>query len=719
MKSRSYRIDGLDCADCASKLESTLRKLEGMEDTRINFASGTLRLKPVHLERAQAVIQQVEPGARVEVANDANSGIVDQTDPLLQLVPIGISALIFVSLLLFQERLGLVAPFLPWALAITGWALSGWQVLAGSVRNIRRLDFMDEQFLMTIATIGAFVLVKLPEAVGVMLFFSVGEFLQDRAVNKSRHSIRALLDLRPETVQLRQADGAVRKVALDQVVPGDRLELRPGERLGVDGRVESGEAWMDCSAMNGESTARRVQSGDVVEAGWLNTNGFLVVTCDKPASESAASRIMELVESAHERKAPTEKFIRAFARWYTPAVVIGAVLTAVVPPLAGLGSFSDWLYRALIFLVVSCPCALMVSVPLGYFAGIGAASARGLLVKGAESLDKLAKARTVVFDKTGTLTKGQLSIAKIHVHDDSFTEAQLLALVAQVESRSNHPLALAIQRSAAIAKPAPAGGTLTDWQEMAGRGISCQYDGAAVLVGKRELLQSAGVVIPDLPSSNDTQVHVAHRGQYSGRLDIADQLRPEALAVVQSLQRYGVEHLEILSGDHEQAVRTVADSLGVADWKANLRPEGKLLHVEDLLGRNRSGPLVFVGDGINDAPVLARADLGIAMGGLGSDAAIEAADAVIMHDDLRALPAGIAVARKTRRIVWQNIIFALSVKALVLALGGFGLADLWEAIIADVGVALVAVLNSVRLVRYINVNSAASPHPADSVPESA
>lgn len=601
-------------------------------------------------------------------------------------------------------------PLLPF---VAAYALAGAPVLADAARNLARGKPFDENFLMSIATIGAFAIGEWEEAVGVMIFFMIGELVQEAAVLKSRRSIDALLALKPDSARV--ADGASWIEVRPETVPvGSVVLVRPGERIPLDGRVEEGEGLIDAAALTGESVPVRVGPGAEVRAGTVAVDGVLRIITTKIAGESSAARIVDMVENASRAKARAERFITVFARVYTPLVVFAAAGVAVLPPLLWSDdSFSVWLYRALIMLVISCPCALVVSVPLGYFGGIGGMSRRGILVKGATYLDSLAKARMVAFDKTGTLTEGAFTVRAVEAYgvthgamDDALPEAaadRLLALASAAESHSNHPVGRAIVEAAekrGVSFREPDAGSL---RETAGYGIEATIDGMAVLVGNERLLTDRGVEIPHdaVPMAFSAMgavstVLVASDGRFQGWLVIGDKLKEHARAAVDELRGLGVERFAVLSGDSQGSVDAVADELKIGERHAGLLPEGKLALVESYTA-GTAGTL-FVGDGINDAPVLARADVGIAMGS-GADAAVEAADVILMTDDPRRVAEAIRRARRTRRIVTQNIVFALVFKVGFLTLGAFGLATMWAAVVADVGVALIAVLNSTRALK--------------------
>ena len=559
----------------------------------------------------------------------------------------------------------------------------GWDVLYRAVRNLSRGRVLDENLLMGIATIGALAIGEFPAAVFVMLFYQTGELFQDVAVARSRQSIADLMSIAPDTANLLSGTEYV-TVSPEDVPVGSTILIRPGERIPLDGVVLDGTSEIDTAALTGESIPREVSVGDAVISGCINLNGVLTVRTEKTFGDSAVSRILELVENAAAKKAKAENFISIFARYYTPFVVVAALAAAFIPPLFFNGVWADWIFRALIFLVVSCPCALVISIPLGFFGGIGAASRHGILVKGGNYLEALAKAETFVFDKTGTLTTGTFSVVS--------AEKEALYYAAHAGAESTHPLSLSIREAFGDVDHS----RVKNITEFCGRGLSAEVDGHFVLSGNAALLKENGVAF--VPSKTDgTAVYVSVDGQYVGCISLEDTVKPEAQQALTELRSLGISKTVMLTGDREEAAERVAEAVGVSAFRANLLPQDKVSAVEELLGGK--GQLVFVGDGINDAPVLARADIGVAMGALGSDAAIEAADVVLMDDSLTRLAEAVRIARKTRRIVLQNIVFALGIKFGVLLLAVFGLANMWEAIFADVGVAVIAILNSMRMLR--------------------
>ena len=563
----------------------------------------------------------------------------------------------------------------------------GWDVLWSAVRNIAHGQVFDEKFLMAVATLGAFAIREYPEAAAVMLFYQIGEWFQSIAVGKSRKSIAALMDIRPEyAVVLRE--GKEQEVDPEEVEIGEIIVLKPGERIPLDGTVIEGAGSVDTSALTGESLPADKTVGDTVLSGSINLSGVLKVKTSSEYAESTVARILELVENSSEKKARIENFITRFARWYTPLVVISAVLLAVIPPLFLSGSWADWINRALIFLVVSCPCALVVSVPLSFFGGIGGASRDGILVKGANYLEMLSKADTVVFDKTGTLTQGSFAVDAVHPSEISAEE--LLDIAAAAESYSSHPIAESVVSAFAGDIDRSRIGEI---KEIAGMGIEAQVDGKTFFLGNGKLMEKAGAVWHEchLPG---TAIHISEDSSYMGHIIINDQIKPEVRESINKLKELGIKQTIMLTGDFEKVAKAVAEKIGVDSYMAELLPAQKVTAVEDLLGSGAH--VAFVGDGINDAPVLSRADVGIAMGALGSDAAIESADIVIMDDRISRLPLAIKIAHRTMRIVHENIILALGVKFAILILSAFGLTNMWWAVFGDVGVLIVAVLNAMR-----------------------
>lgn len=594
---------------------------------------------------------------------------------------------------IFGEPGALYASF---ALYLIPYLIAGHDVLLKAWRNIRRGEAFDESFLMAVATVGAFAMVAFPgaephmaEGAAVMLFYQVGELFQSYAVGKSRKSIAAMMDITPDYANV-ERDGELVQVDPDEVAVGDEIVIKPGERVPIDGVIVDGGSQLDTAALTGESVPRHVEAGAEVISGCVNMTGVLRVRTTKPFGESTVSRILELVENASEKKAHTENFITRFARVYTPVVTLAAVALAVIPPLAGMGAWSDWILRGLTFLVVSCPCALVISVPLSFFGGIGGASKIGVLVKGSNYLEALAEVDTVVFDKTGTLTSGTFSVTDIHPQDGTSAE-ELLALAAHAEAFSDHPIAVSI-------KQAYTGqidqADVKDAREESGHGVVATVQGRTVCVGNAKLMAEHGITC-DACKLTGTILHVAADGRYLGHIVIADTVKDDAASAIRDLHAAGVERCVMLTGDRAEVAQAVARELGIDEVEAQLLPQDKVGKVEELLDTAR-GNLAFVGDGINDAPVLTRADVGIAMGAMGSDAAIEAADVVLMDDKPSNIARAVRLARRTMAIVWQNIVFAIGVKVLILVLAAFGIAGMWLAVFGDVGVAVIAILNAMR-----------------------
>ena len=593
--------------------------------------------------------------------------------------------------ILIAAVLLIAAAFLPWDRPVSLlWYLAvyliiGWDVLYKALRNIRSGQVFDENFLMAIATVGAFATAEYAEAVFVMLFYQTGELFQDYAVGKSRASIAALMDIRPDTANLERENGETEEVDPEDVAVGAVIVVKPGERVPLDGVVLEGCSSLDTAALTGEALPRDVAPGDACISGCVNLTGVLRVRVTRACEESTVSKILEMVETAGEKKSVSEAFITRFARYYTPCVVLTAAALAVIPPLF-VGGWGDWFHRALVFLVVSCPCALVISVPLSFFGGIGGASRCGILIKGGNYLEALAKVETVAFDKTGTLTQGRFTVTEV-LPAAPFSAESLLETAALAERYSDHPIAVSLRN--ACGKPLESS-RVTQVEELAGRGVQATVDGRTVCVGSHRLVEAM-----DIPASSGTTVYVTVDDAYAGQIELSDQLKPDAAAAIAALKAAGVKRTVLLTGDTAAAAADAAQALGVDESRAELLPHQKVEAVEQLLARG-GGTLVFVGDGINDAPVLTRADVGIAMGALGSDAAIEAADVVLMDDRPSKLATAIHISRRTLRIVRQNIVFALGVKGLVLVLGALGYASMWLAVFADVGVAFLAILNAMR-----------------------
>ncbi len=614
----------------------------------------------------------------------------------MTLLRIVLAAALLVPLMVLRHMGALEA--LPWygvlGLFVVPYLIIGWDILWEAVEHILHGQVFDENFLMAVATLAAFGVGEYPEAAAVMLLYQVGELFQSYAVGKSRRSIADMMDIAPEYANLETSEG-LEQADPEDVVPGSVIVIKPGERVPLDGVVLEGDSLLDTAALTGESVPRRVGPGENVISGCVNGSGTLRVRTTSSYEDATVSRILELVENASSRKARVENFITRFARYYTPIVTLAAVLLAVVPPLVLREGWGEWIHRACIFLVVSCPCALVISVPLGFFGGIGAASRRGILVKGSNYLESMSKLSTLVFDKTGTLTKGEFKVSGLYPAEE-VTPELLLESAALAEAYSTHPIAQSIrQAQGALPETLRA----VNVKELAGRGIRAELEGRPLLVGSPRLLEEQGVCVPE-NGLDGTLVYVSLAGRYLGCIQISDSLKPGASQALEELKRTGITKTVMLSGDHRNAAQAVGRALGMDEIGYELLPQDKMDRVEQLLAAQPKGrTLGYVGDGLNDAPVLSRADVGIAMGSLGSDAAIEAADLVIMDDELKKLPAAIRIARKTMSIVRQNIVFALAVKAVILVLGALGLANMWLAVFGDVGVSVIAILNSMRTLR--------------------
>ena len=579
------------------------------------------------------------------------------------------------------------------------YAVVGYDILIKAVKGVKNRQPFDENFLMAVATVGAIALGDYAEGVAVMLFYQIGELFQSYAVGRSRQNISALMDIRPDYANIEGGDGELTQVDPDEVGVGSVIVVRPGEKVPIDGVIVEGHATLNTSALTGESLPREVQEGDEVISGCVNMSGLLRIRTTREFGESTVSKILELVENASSRKSAPENFITRFARVYTPAVCYGAVALAVLPPVVRLAmgmeaQLGEWVLRALTFLVISCPCALVVSIPLSFFAGIGGASRDGVLVKGSNFLEALSRTKTVVFDKTGTMTRGVFAVSG--VYPEGMSEAQLIELAALAESYSSHPISQSLKKAYGQAIDAA---RVCDVEEISGHGVTAKVDGRLVAAGNERLMARMGVEAKPCEGVG-TVVHVAVDGAYAGCILIADQVKPGAKDAIAALHRVGVTRTVMLTGDRDAVARQVAAELGIDEVHSGLLPADKVTRVEGILaGKGRGEMVAFVGDGINDAPVLSRADVGIAMGALGSDAAIEAADVVLMDDDPRKIAAAIAIAKKCLRIVYQNIVFAIGVKAVCLVLGALGIAGMWAAIFADVGVMVIAVLNAIRAMR--------------------
>ena len=768
---RVYYISGLDCANCAAKLERHLQEITLFENVIIDFMAQKLIVTckdeeafRLGLQEAEKVIAKVDPGVTItekakkakmratrqskvprreahshedacasdkeqpkgeqlgacdcslvyrqdndyltepcacgslpgdEVADLENEKIEAAvvkvrrftTEMRNSLVKIVLGAILF-SLTFFSE-----SEIVRFGLYLCTYLIVGGEVLLRATKNIARGQVFDENFLMAIATIGAFGVGEYPEGVMVMLLYQLGELFQNYAVQRSRRSIAELMDIKPEVAHVKVGD-RYHTIAPEDVVVGDIIQVRPGERIPLDGVIIEGNSSLNMAALTGEAIPQDVTPGGAVMSGCINISGVLTVRVEKEYEDSTVAKILDLVENASSQKAETENFITKFARYYTPIVVVLATVLAVLPPLILHEPFSDWVYRALVFLVISCPCALVISIPLTFFSGLGVCSRRGILVKGSNYLEALAQLETAVFDKTGTLTTGQFAVTNVQAFN--MPEVELLYYAACAESISNHPIAMAVQEANTTAVYS---NVVQHAVEIAGLGISAQVDSHPVLVGNYRLMQENDIAC-ELASTANTVVYVAVDGTFCGWIEIADQLKADAEEAVTRLKNLGLSNIVLLTGDNQAVAEQAATQLGITEVFSQLLPGDKVSCLEDVLAKKSArGTVAFTGDGLNDAPVLARADVGIAMGGLGSDAAIEAADVVIMNDQPSKLADAVQIARKTRMIVKQNIVFVLSIKLLVLLLGALGVATMWMAVFADVGVAVIAILNAIRIMR--------------------
>ena len=724
-------LSGLNCANCANKIETKVNKINGIENASLNFSTTVLTVKINKEEEKnnivneiKSIVKKLEPHVKVIEKTDnkdikvnksectsscctnshehesnneehhghthefkENNGFLGYAKDNLLLI---IGTIVYIIALAYKSNDNLLSFILFGA----SYLIIGGEVILNAIKNIIRGEIFDENFLMSIATIGAFFIGEYPEAVAVMLFYQIGEVFQGYAVNKSRKSISSLMNIRADHANVLRDDKEIR-VSPEDVSIGEFIIIKPGERVPLDGTVLEGTSFIDTSALTGESVPREVTTGNEILSGSINNNGVLKVKVDKEYGESTVARILELVENASNKKAPTEKFITKFAKVYTPIVVAIAVLVAIIPPIIIKdATFSEWIYKALSILVVSCPCALVVSIPLGFFSGIGAASKKGILVKGGNYLEALRDSEIVVFDKTGTLTKGIFEVTEIN--SINMSKEELLEITAMGESLSNHPIAMSIAN--AYGKEVNKD-EIKDYKEISGHGIEVTIRENEVLLGNSKLMKSNNIDYNDIDSIG-TIVHVAINGEYKGNIVISDEIKENVKEALTELKEVGIKKTIMLTGDNKNVADKVAMDIGIDEVYSELLPGDKVSKIEEILNKKTSkGKVLFVGDGINDAPVLARADIGVAMGGIGSDAAIEAADVVLMKDKIEEISEAIRVSRRTNMILWQNIIFSLGVKIIVMLLVILGLTNMWAAVFADVGVTLIAVLNSMRIIR--------------------
>lgn len=735
-------LENLDCANCASKIENKVREIKGVEEVTVNFMTKTLVFKPKEgenlnniKEEIKAIVKKLEPDVVVKdkvgkksIATLQARGTSccsghdydhnhdhshehhheeaahrhdeDEEDhghshgdgsTKKAMIKLALGGAIFATAMIGKFDINIER-----IMFLIAYIIVGGEIVLRALKNITRGQIFDENFLMTIATVGAFGVGDFAEGVAVMLFYQVGELFQDIAVNRSRKSISSLMDIRPDFANL-MVDGEIVKVSPEEVSIDDIIVVKPGEKVPLDGVVIEGKSMLDTSALTGESMPRNVEEGNDVLSGFINQNGVLTVKVVKEFGESTVSKILDLVQNASNRKAKAENFITKFAKYYTPAVVIIAAILAIIPPMViSDATFAEWIYRALVFLVISCPCALVISIPLGFFGGIGTASKHGILIKGSNYLEALNAVETVVFDKTGTLTQGVFNVTEIN-SSNGFNKDEILKYAAYAESYSNHPIAVSIVKTYKneINKE-----DVNNYEEIAGHGIIVEIEGKRVAVGNNKLMNSEKVNFKETDSVG-TVVYVAIDKVYAGSIVIEDTLKEDAVIAIRELKNNEIKSTVMLTGDNKKVADKVANQLKVDEVYSELLPHEKVEKLENIDSKKTLGKnIAFVGDGINDAPVLARADIGIAMGGLGSDAAIEAADVVIMTDEPSKIATAIKISKRTRKIVIQNIVFALGVKALVLILGAFGIATMWDAVFADVGVSILAILNSMRVMRF-------------------
>ena len=700
---KELMLNGLTCAHCASVIDEKVKHIDGVKNSNLNFTNKKLSVE-IDCDNEEKIIKNIidiindtEPGLDIqiegqrEIKEDKTQKSIKNNEKL-NLLKIIAGAIVFIFAF-YQEIAGRENKY-SLLIFLVAYLLVGSDVLYKALRNITKGRIFDENFLMSVATIGAIAIGELSEAVGVMLFYKIGEYLQELAVGKSRKSISELMQIRPDMANLKLGN-TIKVVNPEDVNIGDYIIVKPGEKVPLDGVVIEGSSMMDTSALTGESVLRTVKKGDNLLSGFINKNALLTVQVTKDFSESTASKILDMVENASSKKSKTENFISVFSRYYTPIVVGLALLIAILPPIFMQGAtFSEWIHRGLIFLVVSCPCALVLSIPLSYFSGIGVASKQGVLIKGSNYLEALRYVDTVVFDKTGTLTEGVFDVVK--VKPVNISEDELIKFASIAEVNSNHPIAKSIlnyyNKEINL-------NNIEEYEEIASHGIRVKYENNIILAGNEKLMASNNIKI-EKSTDVGTVVYIAINNEFKGYIVIADKIKTDSEEAIRLIKEQGIKETVMLTGDNKEVANFVAKKLKLDKVFSNLLPNEKVEKIEELYkNRIEKEKIAFVGDGINDAPVLARVDVGIAMGGLGSDAAIEAADVVIMTDEPSKIAQGIKISKKTYKIVWQNIIFALGIKIIVMILGATGLASMWEAVFADVGVALIAVLNAMRIMK--------------------
>ncbi len=695
---KKYAIENLDCPNCAANLENAINKMECVNNAKIVFATKSLYIDTEDINKVRRQVSSIENDVIISELEERKSDTTDDYNFTKELIFVISSIVVFFAgvLLIQYYKSGTLVYFGYSILGIVYFA-TGKNVIISAIKNISKGKIFDENFLMTFATIAAFFIGAYNESVAVMLFYRTGEFFQDWAVNKSRRSIKSLIEVRPEYANI-IIDDKTMKVNPESVSVGDIVFVTAGEKVSLDGVIVKGETTLDCKALTGESMPKKATVGDYVYAGSISLTGAINVKVEKPFKESSVSKILDLVENAVANKAKTETFITTFASYYTPVVFFISLSVALIPPLLNFGSFSEWIYRALVVLVVSCPCALLISVPLGYFGGIGLASRKGILVKGANYLEALSNIKAVALDKTGTLTKGVFKVTKVVAYNN-FTETEVLKYAAMAESLSNHPIAKSIKDAVSNLGDF----SIENYEEIQGHGIKVTIDNMILLVGSDKLLHKFNIHHSnEVCNLAEGVAHIVVDNKYAGYIIISDEIKDEANKAIIALRKLGVENISLLTGDNKYSAEKIAGQVGIKELYTDLLPEDKAEIFKEFTNRidkGKYGKVMYAGDGINDAPVLALADVGVSMGKLGSDAAIETADVVIMDDSLMKLSESIKIAKKTKSIIWQNIIFALSIKFLFVILGLFGVATIWEAVFGDVGVALLALLNSVRIIK--------------------
>ncbi|MCX7820082.1 MAG: heavy metal translocating P-type ATPase [Brevinematales bacterium] len=672
---QKYYLKNLDCADCAANIENTLKNLDFVKEVSIDFGTLSMNIETKNLEKVKEEIKKIDP--KVEILEKE-----EEFNPKKEILFISILLFSFISLLFIKNKLTSMIEF-PLMVAI--YLLSGFEVFKASINNLKSKKFFDENIFMTIASLGAIFIGEVEEAVGVMLFYKFGKFFENLSVNHSRKSIKKLLELKPEYANLKKGKEII-KVAPEEVKVGDEILVKPGEKIPLDGIIIEGKTLVDFSPINGESIPKSLAVGNEVLAGTINKNGLITVKVTKLLKESSISKILELIQNAVHKKAKTELFFTRFASFYTPIVVLISILVATIPPIFFKEPFSVWIYRGLVVLVISCPCALVISIPLSYFAGIGISSRKGILLKGSDCIDKLNNIENIFFDKTGTITKGKFKVKEI-IPENDFTKEEILEYAAKAEFHSNHPIAISIKekygKNGFIAP--------TEYKEIEGEGIFALIENKKIIVGNDKILHHFGIEHKNCEFS-ETTVNIAIDNKYAGYITIGDEIKEETQNSLLQLKKLNIKKITILSGDNKKSTEKIANELGV-NYIAELLPEDKAAIIE----KHKNS--AFVGDGINDSPSLAMANPGIAMGKAGTDIAIEYADVVLMDDNLEKVPLAIKIARKTRKIVIENIIFALTVKIALIGLGLFGFANMWEAVFGDVGVAILATFNSLRILR--------------------